>query len=158
MRSATGCVYPDIDMIAEAGALTAYSHKDGSPLSAARQDHAGWTGDLSALRAVVLSSPWPRRLRNGDARARRRGQADGMITIYGDAISGNCLKVKWTAQRLGVPFRWIDVDVTRRETRTAAVSGAQPGRPQVPTVVLEDGRPPRSVQRHHPARWPRARR
>jgi glutathione S-transferase len=63
-----------------------------------------------------------------------------MITIYGDPISGNCLKVKWTAERLGLPFEWIDVDVMKRETRTPAFLAMNPAG-QVPTVVLEDGRP-----------------
>jgi glutathione S-transferase len=63
-----------------------------------------------------------------------------MITIYGDPISGNCLKVKWTAERLGVPFTWIDTDVIKRETRTAEFLALNPAG-QVPTVVLEDGRP-----------------
>jgi glutathione S-transferase len=63
-----------------------------------------------------------------------------MITIYGDPISGNCLKVKWTAQRLGIAFTWIDVDVLKRETRTPAFLALNPAG-QVPTVVLEDGRP-----------------
>jgi glutathione S-transferase len=66
------------------------------------------------------------------------GQA--MITIYGDAISGNCLKVKWTAERVGAAFRWIDVDVTKRETRTPQFLAMNPAG-QVPTVVLADGRP-----------------
>ena len=40
------------------------------------------------------------------------------ITIYGDRISGNCLKVKWVAERLSVPYRWIDVDVVKGEAKT----------------------------------------
>jgi glutathione S-transferase len=63
-----------------------------------------------------------------------------MITIYGDPISGNCLKVKWTAERLGVPFHWIDVDVMKRETRTPEFLAINPAG-QVPTVLLDDGRP-----------------
>ena len=63
-----------------------------------------------------------------------------MITIYGDPISGNCLKVKWTAERLGIAFTWIDVHVLKRETRTPAFLAMNPAG-QVPTVVLEDGRP-----------------
>jgi len=62
-----------------------------------------------------------------------------MLTIYGDPISGNCLKVKWTAERLGIPFAWKDVDVTRAETRTAEFLAINPAG-QVPTVVLADGR------------------
>ena len=63
-----------------------------------------------------------------------------MITIYGDPISGNCLKVKWTAERLGIPFTWIDVDVVKNETRTRDFLAMNPAG-QVPTILLEDGRP-----------------
>ncbi len=62
-----------------------------------------------------------------------------MITIYGDPISGNCLKVKWTAERLAIPFTWIDVNVVNRETRTERFLAMNPAG-QVPTIVLEDGR------------------
>jgi glutathione S-transferase len=61
------------------------------------------------------------------------------IRIYGDAVSGNCLKVKWTAQRLGIPFTWIDVDVVKGETRTVSFLALNPAG-QVPLVVLADGR------------------
>ena len=63
-----------------------------------------------------------------------------MITIYGDPGSGNCLKVKWTASYLGIPFDWKEIDVTKGETRTPAFLALNPAG-QVPTVVLEDGRP-----------------
>jgi glutathione S-transferase len=61
------------------------------------------------------------------------------ITLYGDSISGNCLKVKWTAEHLGVPFEWIEVDVVKGEARSDAIRALNPAA-QVPTVVLEDGR------------------
>ena len=63
-----------------------------------------------------------------------------MITIYGDPISGNCLKVKWTAERLGVAFTWVDVDIMQGESRTPAFLAMNPAG-QVPVVVLADGRP-----------------
>ncbi len=62
-----------------------------------------------------------------------------MITIFGDPISGNCLKVKWTAERLGLAFGWKNIDVTKGETRTPAFLAMNPAG-QVPTVLLEDGR------------------
>jgi glutathione S-transferase len=62
------------------------------------------------------------------------------MVIYGDARSGNCLKVKWTASRLGVPFEWRDVDIMTGYTRTPEFLAINPAG-QVPTVVLEDGRP-----------------
>ena len=62
------------------------------------------------------------------------------LLIYGDRRSGNCLKVKWTAARLGVPFEWREVDVMSGATRQPEFLARNPAG-QVPTVVLEDGRP-----------------
>ena len=61
------------------------------------------------------------------------------LTIYGDRISGNCLKVKWVADSVGVPWRWVDVNVLKGETRTPDFLRLNPAG-QVPLVVLEDGR------------------
>ena len=63
-----------------------------------------------------------------------------MITIYGDSISGNCLKVKWTADLLGLAYRWIEVEILTGATRTPQFLTMNPAG-QVPTVLLEDGRP-----------------
>ena len=35
------------------------------------------------------------------------------MIIYGDLASGNCLKVKYTADYLGLPYRWAAVDITK---------------------------------------------
>jgi glutathione S-transferase len=62
------------------------------------------------------------------------------LTVYGDSISGNCLKVKWTLDHLGVAFDWIETGVLNGETRTRAFLALNPAG-QVPLVVLADGRP-----------------
>jgi len=62
------------------------------------------------------------------------------MRIYGDSISGNCLKVKWTADFLGRAYQWIETDVLKAETRTPAFLALNPAG-QVPTVILDDGRP-----------------
>jgi glutathione S-transferase len=62
------------------------------------------------------------------------------LRIYGDPRSGNCLKVKWTAQALDIPYEWLDVDVMTGATRTPEFLAINPAG-QVPTVVLPDGRP-----------------
>lgn len=62
------------------------------------------------------------------------------LLIYGDSRSGNCLKVKWTATRLGIPFTWREVDVMSGQTRTPEFLALNPAG-QVPAVVLADGRP-----------------
>jgi glutathione S-transferase len=62
------------------------------------------------------------------------------MKIYGDSISGNCLKVKWVADSLGLAYNWIETDVTKAESRTPAFLAMNPAG-QVPTVILDDGRP-----------------
>ncbi len=62
------------------------------------------------------------------------------MKIYGDSISGNCLKVKWVADSLGFSYDWIETDVTKAESRTPAFLAMNPAG-QVPTVILDDGRP-----------------
>ena len=61
------------------------------------------------------------------------------LVIFGDSRSGNCLKVKWTARRLAIPFEWRETDVTSGATRTPEFLTLNPAG-QVPTVLLEDGR------------------
>ncbi len=58
------------------------------------------------------------------------------ITIYGDAISGNCRKIRY----LGLAFTWQPIDIMKGESRTPAFLALNPAG-QVPVVVLADGRP-----------------
>jgi glutathione S-transferase len=62
------------------------------------------------------------------------------MIVYGDSRSGNCLKVKWVARRMGVPIEWREVDIMTGATRTPEYLAMNPAG-QVPTVILEDGRP-----------------
>jgi glutathione S-transferase len=62
------------------------------------------------------------------------------MRIYGDSISGNCLKVKWTADLVGLSCDWIETDVLTGETRTPAFLALNPAG-QVPLIILADGRP-----------------
>jgi glutathione S-transferase len=62
-----------------------------------------------------------------------------LMKIYGDSISGNCLKVAWTADYLGLVYEWIETDVLTGATRTPEFLALNPAG-QVPTVVLADGR------------------
>ena len=62
------------------------------------------------------------------------------MKIYGDSISGNCLKVKWVADSLGCSYDWIETSVLASASRTAAFLAMNPAG-QVPAVVLDDGRP-----------------
>lgn len=62
------------------------------------------------------------------------------LQIFGDSISGNCLKVKWVADHLGLDYRWTEVDIMKGESRTPEFLARNPAG-QVPLVVLADGRP-----------------
>ena len=62
------------------------------------------------------------------------------MIIYGDSLSGNCLKVKWTADLLGLDYNWIEMDLANGTTQTPEFLALNPAG-QVPTVVLSDGRP-----------------
>jgi glutathione S-transferase len=63
-----------------------------------------------------------------------------IMRIYGDSISGNCHKVKWTADYLGLRYDWIETDILKSQSRTPQFLAMNPAG-QVPTVVLDDGRP-----------------
>jgi len=62
------------------------------------------------------------------------------LRIYGDPRSGNCLKVKWTAEKLGLAHEWIAVDVLDGTTRKDEFLALNPAG-QIPLLILEDGRP-----------------
>lgn len=63
----------------------------------------------------------------------------GVLKIYGDRRSGNCLKVRWTARMLGVEHEWIEIDVVAGGTRTEEFLKVNPSG-QAPAMVLPDGR------------------
>src|SRR5262245_66063245 len=61
------------------------------------------------------------------------------MKIYGDLGSGNCLKVKYTADLIGLPYTWVPIDVTKGQTRTPEFLAKFP-MGQIPAVELDDGR------------------
>lgn len=63
----------------------------------------------------------------------------GKLKLYGDPISGNCLKAKWTAEYLDAEIEWIALDILNGDTRTEEFLAVNPFG-QIPTAVLSDGR------------------
>jgi glutathione S-transferase len=61
------------------------------------------------------------------------------MKIYGDQNSGNCLKVKWLCDALALPYRWIDIDIVKGESRTPDFLKLNSWG-QVPAVAFDDGR------------------
>jgi len=59
------------------------------------------------------------------------------LTIFGDSISGNCLKVKFVADRLGIPYEWVETSVLKGETRTSEFLAMNPAG-QVPVIRFAD--------------------
>ena len=62
------------------------------------------------------------------------------LTVYGDSISGNCLKVKFVADRLGIPYDWVETSVLAKETRTPEFLALNPAG-QVPLAVFAGNGP-----------------
>lgn len=62
----------------------------------------------------------------------------GVLTIYGDSISGNCHKVRFVAERVKIPFQWVETSVLKKETRTPEFLALNPVG-QVPFVTLPGG-------------------
>jgi glutathione S-transferase len=61
------------------------------------------------------------------------------MKIYGDLGSGNCLKVKYTADKLGLPYSWVPIDTMKSETRTPEFLARFP-MARIPAVEFNDGR------------------
>ena len=70
------------------------------------------------------------------------GQVDrqsDMHTLYGNSTSGNCWKPAMMLHVRGLPFRWIEIDILKGESRTAEFLKLNPNG-RVPLLVLPDGR------------------
>jgi glutathione S-transferase len=61
------------------------------------------------------------------------------VKIYGDTTSGNCLKIKYTADHLGRPYTWVHVSALDGETKSPAFLKLNP-MGQIPAIELSDGR------------------
>jgi len=62
-----------------------------------------------------------------------------VVTVYGMKSSGNCYKVQLLLEQLQRPYRWIEIDSARGETRTAEFL-AKNANGKVPLLELADGR------------------
>lgn len=61
------------------------------------------------------------------------------LTLYGDSISGNCMKPKWTADLLGIDYDWVEVDILNGGTQSEDFLSMNPVG-QVPLARWPDGR------------------
>ena len=61
------------------------------------------------------------------------------MKIWGDSLSGNCLKVKFICDYLSIPYEWIEVDVMSGKTKQEKFLAINP-MGQIPVIQLEDGR------------------
>lgn len=63
-----------------------------------------------------------------------------MILLYENAVSGNCHKVRLILGMLGIEYESRELSVVDRSGRAEILGGLSPSL-NVPTVVLDDGRP-----------------
>jgi len=61
------------------------------------------------------------------------------LTLYGDSISGNCQKPRWTADYLDIEHDWVEVDILDGGTQTEEFLSLNPVG-QVPIARWPDGR------------------
>ena len=61
------------------------------------------------------------------------------LTLYGDSISGNCMKPKWTADLLGIEYDWVEMDLLAGAAQTEEFLAVNPVG-QVPLARWPDGR------------------
>lgn len=61
-----------------------------------------------------------------------------MLTLYGDARSGNCYKAQLLLAQLGLPYRWVAVDILKKETRSPEFLAKNPNG-KIPLLQLADG-------------------
>lgn len=62
-----------------------------------------------------------------------------MLTLYEYAASMNCYKIRLLLAHLGLPYKRVEVDILKGESRTEAFLKRSPiGR--IPVLALEDGR------------------
>lgn len=62
------------------------------------------------------------------------------VLLYDNPVSGNCHKVRLILSLLGIEFERRELSVTDHSNRADVLGGLSPSL-NVPTVVLEDGRP-----------------
>jgi glutathione S-transferase len=62
-----------------------------------------------------------------------------MHTLYGNATSGNCWKPAVMLHARRIPFRWIELDILKGESRTPEFLKLNPNG-RVPLLVFPDGR------------------
>lgn len=67
------------------------------------------------------------------------GREISKLTLYGDSISGNCMKPKWTADILNIDYDWVEIDILAGDTQTEEFLSANPAG-QVPLARWPDGR------------------
>ena len=63
-----------------------------------------------------------------------------MIRIYGDCASGNCYKLKLTAELLGMPHRWKFVTWTDGSTRSDEFKAKVNAAGKVPVLETAKGK------------------
>lgn len=61
------------------------------------------------------------------------------LTLYGDSISGNCQKPRWTADYLDIDHDWIEIDILNGGTQSEEFLALNPVG-QVPLARWPDGR------------------
>lgn len=97
---------------------------------------------LAAPPAVTKMPLHLRRRRVDNPRAPFSGDScdvTGNMKIYGDALSGNCYKLKLLCALLEIRYDWVAVDILAGDTTTTEFLLKNPNG-KIPVIELDDGR------------------
>ncbi|TLU66314.1 glutathione S-transferase family protein [Thalassotalea litorea] len=61
-----------------------------------------------------------------------------MFTVYGDSLSGNCYKIQLLASLLGVPMRWVELNILNKDTQSDSFLQKNP-LGKIPVLETADG-------------------
>ena len=70
-----------------------------------------------------------------------------MLTLYSMQRSGNCYKVRLALAQLGTPYRLVEIDILKGETRTPDFLARNPSG-HVPLLEASPGRFLPGIRRH----------
>src|SRR5580692_12468446 len=96
-------------------------------------------GDDGALRRTDESEQTGQSKRVGETGQEGRADEVGMYTLYSMRRSGNSYKVRLALAQLQIPYRLVEVDILRGESRTPEFLAKNPSG-QVPLLEVAPGR------------------
>jgi glutathione S-transferase len=118
--------------------IAAVMSQDGT-VARLLHDSAGGPGKNGAWKSGPRQAKRTQAKRTKQTGQEERASEDGMYTLYSMQRSGNSYKVRLALAQLGIPYRLVEVDILRGESRTPEFLAKNPSG-QVPLLEVAPGR------------------